>query len=39
MLFRAMMDAMDRWATDGTPPPDSRVPKRADGTLVDYALA
>lgn len=35
MLFRAMLDAMDRWATDGTPPPDSRMPRRADGTLVD----
>ena len=28
---------MDAWATQGTPPPDSRVPTRADGTLVDYA--
>ncbi|HVY17679.1 MAG TPA: alpha/beta hydrolase domain-containing protein [Rhodopila sp.] len=37
MLFRAMMDAMDAWATDGTNPPDSAVPMRADGTLVDYA--
>jgi len=37
MLFRAMMDAMDRWASDGTPPPDSRIPTRADATLVDYA--
>ena len=37
MLFRAMLDAMDRWATDGTAPPPSRVPARADGTLVDYA--
>ncbi len=34
MLFRAMLDAMDRWASDGTAPPDSRVPRRADGTLV-----
>ena len=34
MLFRAMLDAMDRWATDGTPPPPSRIPTRADGTLV-----
>ena len=34
MLFRAMLDALDRWATDGTPPPPSRVPLRADGTLV-----
>ena len=36
MLFRAMLDAMDRWATDGTPPPDSRIPRQADGTLVIY---
>ncbi len=34
MLFRAMLDALDRWATDGTPPPPSRYPRRADGTLV-----
>jgi len=34
MLFRAMLDAMDRWATDGTPPPASRIPTRADGTLA-----
>lgn len=34
MLFRAMLDAMDAWATDGTPPPDSRIPRRSDGTLV-----
>ena len=34
MFFRALLDAMDRWASDGTPPPDSRVPERADGTLV-----
>ncbi len=36
MLFRAMLDAMDRWASDGTPPPDSRVTKRADGTLQKF---
>ncbi|MBN8910073.1 MAG: hypothetical protein J0H99_26535, partial [Rhodospirillales bacterium] len=35
MLFRGALDAMDAWATKGTPPPASRVPKRADGTLVD----
>ena len=34
MLFRANLDAMDRWATNGVPPPPSRVPTRADGTLV-----
>ncbi len=37
MLFRAMLDAMDRWATHGTLPPPSRIPTRADGTLVSYA--
>jgi hypothetical protein len=37
MLFRAMLDALDTWVTRGTPPPDSRVPRRADGTLVDIA--
>jgi Alpha/beta hydrolase domain len=33
-LLRALLDALDAWATDGTPPPESRVPRRADGTLV-----
>ncbi|MBT6093487.1 MAG: hypothetical protein HOH04_01305 [Rhodospirillaceae bacterium] len=37
MLFRAALDNLDRWATDGTPPPDSRHPKRADGTLLSGA--
>ena len=36
MLFRAMLDAMDAWATDGTPPPDSQIPTRAEGTLTTY---
>ena len=36
MLFRAMLDAMDRWATEGVAPPASRIPTRADGTLVDF---
>ncbi len=36
-FFRAMLDAMDAWASSGTRPPDSLVPLRADGTLVDYA--
>jgi hypothetical protein len=34
MLFRAMLDAMDAWASNGTPPPPSRIPRRADRTLV-----
>ena len=36
MFLRAHLDALDRWATDGTPPPESRIPTRDDGTLVDY---
>src|SRR5215467_2835386 len=36
MLFRAMVDGMDRWATDGVPLPDSRIPRRADSTLVRF---
>ena len=37
MLFRAMLDALDAWASDGTPPPDSRIPLSSDATLVPYA--
>jgi hypothetical protein len=33
-LFRATLDMLDRWATDGTPPPDSHIPTLAEGTLV-----
>ena len=33
-FFRACLELMDRWATDGTPPPPSRLPKRTDGTLA-----
>ncbi len=36
MLFRAMLDALDAWATRGTEPPASRIPRRADGTLVEF---
>ncbi|MEL6375103.1 MAG: alpha/beta hydrolase domain-containing protein [Pseudomonadota bacterium] len=35
MLFRAMLDALDAWATTGAEPPASRIPTRGDGTLVD----
>jgi hypothetical protein len=31
---RALFIALDNWATNGVPPPDSRVPRLADGTLV-----
>jgi hypothetical protein len=34
MLFRGMLDAMDAWASRGEAPPDSRIPRRSDGTLV-----
>lgn len=37
MFFRAGLDNLDRWATEGTPPPDSRHPKRTDGTLLTGA--
>ncbi len=33
-LMRGALAAMDRWVTDGTPPPASIVPRRANGTLV-----
>lgn len=36
-LLRALLDALDAWVTRGTPPPASRVPRRADGTLVSAA--
>ena len=35
-FFRATLDALDQWATDGTPPPDSRIPTRVDGTLQPF---
>ncbi len=35
-LFRALLDALDAWATEGTPPPASRMPRRSDGTAVDF---
>jgi len=37
MLFRAMLDALDAWASDATPPPQSRIPLVSDATLVPYA--
>ncbi|MEB8386580.1 alpha/beta hydrolase domain-containing protein [Rhodobacteraceae bacterium KMM 6894] len=35
-FFRAALDALDAWSRDGTPPPDSRYPRRSDDTLVSY---
>ena len=34
-LLRALLDALDAWVTNGTPPPESHIPRRADGTLVE----
>ena len=36
MIFRALLDAMNAWVSDGTPPPDSRIPTRKDGTIATY---
>ncbi|GIX47956.1 MAG: hypothetical protein KatS3mg131_2167 [Candidatus Tectimicrobiota bacterium] len=36
-LLRALLVALDAWATQGIPPPPSQVPRRADGTLVPAA--
>jgi hypothetical protein len=33
-IARALIVALDEWARFGTPPPDSRVPRIADGTLA-----
>ncbi len=37
--LRALIVAMQRWIDDGTPPPASRYPSRAQGTLVPAAHA
>lgn len=36
-LFRAMLDAIDAWASDGTAPPDSNIPRKSDGTMLTGA--
>ena len=36
--LRALLVALDAWITNGTPPPLSRYPSRADGTLVPPAI-
>lgn len=33
-VLRAMLVALDEWVSAGTEPPESRLPRRADGTLV-----
>jgi hypothetical protein len=35
--MKALLVALDRWTADGTPPPPSRYPRIADGTLVPAA--
>ena len=37
-LFRATLDALDAWATDGTAPPASHIPTVANHTLVPYVI-
>jgi hypothetical protein len=32
--LRALLVALDQWVTDGTEPPQSRVPRQADGTAI-----
>ncbi len=34
-VLRALLSALDEWVTDGVAPPDSRVPRRSDDTLVN----
>lgn len=38
-MLRAILDALDQWATHGILPPDSRIPRRADGTMVPVSVA
>ena len=33
-LLRALLDRLDQWVRDGTPPPPSQVPSVTDGTAV-----
>src|SRR5262249_46410609 len=33
-LWRALFETMEAWVRDGLAPPESRIPKLADGTLV-----
>lgn len=34
VILRALIVDLEQWVRHGTPPPDSRVPRLADGTLV-----
>jgi hypothetical protein len=35
IVGRALLVALDKWISEGINPPDSRIPRIADGTLVD----
>jgi hypothetical protein len=35
-LFRALLDCLDAWATDGISPPASQIPLRGRDTLIEY---
>jgi hypothetical protein len=37
ILARALLVALDKWISEGVKPPDSRIPRIADGTLVDLS--
>ena len=37
-VFRAVIDVLDAWATDGTLPPENMIPTKADGTLVSMEV-
>jgi hypothetical protein len=37
-FFRAMLVLMNEWVRDGKPPPESLIPRRADETLVSFAV-
>lgn len=36
-LFRSTLALLDAWVRDGVAPPESRIPRRSDGTLVTIA--
>jgi hypothetical protein len=36
-LFRSTLALLDAWVKDGIPPPESRIPRHADGTLLTMA--
>lgn len=38
IIGRALLVALDQWVTYGVEPPDSRIPRISDGTLVDLEI-